>query len=180
MSTTTTSALLNVSLESSSSPDSSRSPRHENSVPRSTYDPTSLTRIFSLLPSPKKSWEQSYSSFQTSARSQCQRVHYHPWCNDCQTLTGWGQPPPVRQTCPQSMPTFGDLKTATQEKSRYQFLFGNPSISHKAIRKVCSTWREEQFAKAIAKRSAKMAAREALCRSVHRQCTARGAVPPAA
>src|SRR6266571_1812785 len=125
MSTTTTSALLNVSLESSSSPDSSRSPRHENSVPRSTYDPTSLTRIFSLLPSPKKSWEQSYSSFQTSARSQCPHIHYHPWCDDCQTLTEWEQPPPIKQMCTRSMPTFGDLKMAIWEKSRFRSPFTN-------------------------------------------------------
>src|SRR6266581_1071116 len=168
MSTTTTSAHPNISSELSSSWDSSHFPRCENSVPRSTSDLTSPMRT-SLSPlSLKKSWEQSYSSFQTSVRSQCPRIHYHPWCDDCQTLMEWGQPPPIRQMYTQSIPTFGDLKMATQERSRYQFLFRNPSALQEAVKKVCSTWREEQFTRAVAKRSAKMAAREALRWSVHR------------
>src|SRR6266702_255109 len=161
MSTTTTLACWNKSSESSSSQGSSPFPRCKNSVPRSTSDLTSLTRTFSSLPSLKKSWEQSYSSFQTLARNQCLRVHYHPWCDDCQTLTGWEQPPPIRWMSVRSIPTFGDLKTAMREKSRYRSLFGKPSASQEAIRKVISTWKEEQFARAVTKRSAKMAAQEA-------------------
>src|SRR6266571_2405988 len=162
MSTTTTSVHPNISLELNLSQDSLHSLRHENSAPRSTFDLTSPTKTSLLLPSPKKSWEQSYSSFQTLARSQCLHIHYHPWCNNCQTLTEWGQPPPIRQTCAPSKPTFGDLKTAIKEKSHYQFLFGNPSVSQEAVKKVCLTWREEHFARAVTKRSTKMAAREAL------------------
>src|SRR6266702_944301 len=37
-------------------------------------------------------------------------MHYHPWCDDCQTLMEWEQPPPIRQMSAQSIPTFGDLK----------------------------------------------------------------------
>src|SRR6266702_1332429 len=178
MSTTITLAHLNASLELSSSQGSSHSPKCENSAPKSTFGPMSPMKTSLSLPSPKKSWEQSYSSFQMSARSQCLHVHYHPWCDDCQTLMRWEQPPPIRQTCTQSIPTFGDLKTATWEKSRYQFLFKNPSASQEAIKKVCSMWREEQFARAIAKRSTRMAAQEALHQSVHRQHMACGAAPP--
>jgi len=68
---------------------------------------------------------------------------------------------------------------AVKEKSHYQFLFGNPSSSQEAAKKVCLMWREEQFAKAVAKRSAKMAALEALRWSVHQQHAACGATPPA-
>src|SRR6266702_6543645 len=160
MLTTTTSAHQSVSLGLSSKRDSSLSPRPENSAPKSIFDPTSLTRISSQPPSPNKSWHQSYSSFQASKRSQCPRVHYHPWCEDCQTLTTWEQPPLTKQTCKKSMPTFGDLKTAIRERSCYRSPFANQSASQIALQKVCSTWRDEQFAKAIAKRSAKMAARE--------------------
>src|SRR6266702_2945454 len=177
MSTTTTSGHLNESSGSSWNRDSSHFPRHENSAPRNTYDPMSPMRIFSLLPSPKKSWEQSYSSFQTSARSQCPHIHYHPWCDDCQTLTEWEQPPPIRQTCKMPIPTFGDLKMVIREKSRFRSPFTNQRESQIVLRKVCSTWRDEQFAKAVAKRSARMAAREALRRLVHRQRADRGAAP---
>src|SRR6266702_2276705 len=177
MSTTTTLAHRNKSSGSSSSQGSLPSLKHKNFVPRSTSDPTSPTKTSSSLPSPKKNWKQSHSSFQTLARSQCPHVHYHPWCDDCQTLMRWEQPPPIRQTLARSITTFGDLKTATREKSRYQSLFGKSSATREAIGKVISTWREEQFARAVAKRSAKMAAQEALRRSVHRQRAACGATP---
>ncbi len=175
---TTTLACWNESSELSLSLDSSHPMRHKNSVPRNISDPMSLTKTFSSLPSPSKSWEQSYSSFQTSARSQCPHIHYHPWCDDCQTLMAWEQPPPIRQTCKQSTPTFGDLKMAIWEKSRYQSLF-RTTRTQDAIRKVCSTWRDEQFARAVTKRSARMAAWEALRRAAHWQCAAHGAAPTA-
>src|SRR6266702_307617 len=169
MSTSTTLARRNVSSEQSSRRGLSPDPKPESSVPRSISDHTSPTKT-SLPPlSLNKSWHQSYSSFQTSTRSQCPRMHYHPWCEDCQTLTIWEQPPLTKQTCKTSIPTFGDLKTVIWERSRYQSLSKSPSASQTALRKVCSTWRDKQFAKAVAKRSAKMAAREALRRSVRRQ-----------
>src|SRR6266702_5152294 len=123
MSTPTTSGLRNGSLDPNLSPGSSHSPRHENSVPRSIFNPMSPTRMPSQLPSPKKSWEQSYSSFQTSAWTQCPHVHYHPWCDDCQTLMEWEPLPPISLTCKQLMPTFGDLKRAVQERSHYRSPF---------------------------------------------------------
>src|SRR6266702_7562877 len=179
MSTTTTSAHPSVSSGPSSKRDLSPGPKQGSFAPKSTADPTSPTRTFSPLPSPNKSWHQSYSSFQTSTRSQCPRVHSHPWCKECQTLTIWGQPLPTKLTPKTSMPTFGDLKTAVQARSHYQSPSGNLSTSQTALWKVCSTWRDEQFAKAISRRSAKMAAWEALRQSVHQQRAARGAAPPA-
>src|SRR6266702_2990912 len=178
MSTNTTLARRSVSLESSSKKGSSRCPRPENSVPKSISDPTSPTRISSPPPLPNKSCHQSYSSFQVSTRSQCPRVHYHPWCEECQTLTTWEQPPLTKQKCKRPIPTFGDLKTVVQEKSHCRSLFANQSASQTALRKVCSTWRDEQFAKAVARRSAKMTAREALRRSVHWRRADRGAALP--
>src|SRR6266704_3113040 len=178
MSTNITSVHPSASLGPSLKKGLSQNLKPENSALRSTLDPTSPTKTSSSLPSPNKSWHQSYLSFQTSTRSQCPRVHYHPWCEECQTLTIWEQPPLIKQTCKKSMPTFGDLRTAIRERSRYRSPFASQSASQTALRKVCSTWRDEQFAKAVAKRSAKMAAREALCRSVRRQRATRGAAPP--
>ncbi len=86
---------------------------------------------------------------------------------------------PAKPKCKTSILTFGDLKTVVQAKSHYWSPSGNLSISQAALRKVCSMWRDKQFVRAIAKRSAKMAAWEALHRSVHQQRTACGAVPPA-
>src|SRR6266702_389209 len=177
MSTSTTSARQSASLGPSSGKGSSPEPRPENSAPKSISNPTSPMKISLPLHSPNKSWHQSYSSFQISRRSQCPRVHYHPWCEDCQTLTEWEQPPLTRQTCKTPIPTFGDLKTVIRGRSRFQSPFTNQSASQIALQKVCSTWRDEQFAKAVAKRSARMAAREALRRSVHRQRVDRGAAP---
>src|SRR6266702_1397090 len=177
MSTTITSDRRSKSSGSSSKKDLSRTRRPENSVPRSTSDPTSPTRISSPPLSLNRSWHQSYSSFQISKRSQCPRVHYRPWCEDCQTLMEWEQPPPIRQTCKTPIPTFGDLKTVIRERSRYRSPFMNQRESQTALRKVCSTWRDEQFAKAVAKRSARMAAREALRRAVHRRRADHGAAP---
>src|SRR6266702_2151004 len=169
MSMPTTSGLLNGSSDPNSSPGSLHSQKHENSAPRSISDPMSPTRTLSWHPSPKKSWEQSYFSFQTSTRTQCPHVHYHPWCDDCQTLMEWEPLLPISPTRKRLMPTFGDLKRAVQERSCYQSPSGTQTASKNAIKKVCSTWREEQFTKAIAKRSAKMAAREALRQSAHQQ-----------
>ena|SRR6266702_2182102 len=179
MSTNTTLAHPSTSLELSLKKDSSHSLRHESSVPRSISNHMSQTRISSPPPSPNKSWHQSYSSFQTSTRSQCPRVHYHPWCNNCQILTAWEQPLPTKPTYKKSILTFGDLKTVIWEKSCYQSPSGNLSAPQTVLQKVCSTWKDEQFARAVAKRSAKMAAQEALHQSVHRQCTACGVAPPA-
>ncbi len=87
---------------------------------------------------------------------------------------------PTHQADVQEVDTdiFGDLKTVIQVRSHYQSLLGSPSVSQAALWKVCSTWKDKQFAKAVAKRSAKMAAWEALHRTVHQRRTARGVAPP--
>src|SRR6266702_4250455 len=177
MSTNTTSGHRSGSSGPSSKKGSSPKTTPGSFAPKSISDPTSLTKT-SLPPLlPNRSWHQSYSSFQISKRSQCPRVHYHPWCDDCQTLMEWEQPPPIRQTCKMPIPTFGDLKTVIRERSRFRSPFTSQRESQIALRKVCSTWRDEQFAKAVAKRSARMAAREALRRLVHQRRTDRGAAP---
>src|SRR6266702_115330 len=178
MSTTTTLDLWNESSELSLSQGSSPIQRRESYAPKSISDHMLLTRISLSLPSPNKSWHQSYSSFQTSTRIQSPRVHYHPWCDECQTLTTWEQPLPTNLKCKTPIPTFGDLKMVIWEKSCYQSPSKNQSTLQLAMRKVCSTWREEQFAKAVAKRSAKMAAQEALRWPVHWQRTDCGAALP--
>src|SRR6266702_5078701 len=135
MSTSTTSAHQSASSGLSLKKGSSQGPTPESSALRSISDPTSPTRTFSLLPSPNKSWHQSYSSFQASTQSQCPRMHYHPWCEDCQTLTIWEQPPLTKQTCKRPILTFGDLKTVVREKSRYRSPFTNQSTSQTALSK---------------------------------------------
>src|SRR6266702_7602804 len=134
MSTTTISDRRSESSGSTSKRDSSPKPRPENSVPKSISGPTSLTRISSPPLSPNRSWHWSYSSFQISKRSQCPRVHYHPWCEDCQTLMEWEQPPPIRQTYKTPIPTFGDLKMVIRERSRYRSPFTNQRESQTALR----------------------------------------------
>src|SRR6266702_875411 len=177
MSTSTTSVHQNASSDPSLKKDSSPPPKHENSVPRSTSDHTSPMRTSLPLPSPNKSWHQSYLSFQTSSRNQFPHMHYHPWCDDCQTLMAWEQPLPIKLTCKKLILTFGDLKMVIQGRSHYRSPSGTLSASQAALWKVCSTWRDEQFARAIAKRSAKMAAWEALRQSVHQRRTDCGAAP---
>src|SRR6266702_4133054 len=139
----------------------------------------SRTKTSLSLHSPSRSWEQSYSSFQTSTQAQCPHMHYHPWCDNCQTLTEWEPPLPISAKRKRLMPTFGDLKMAIRERSCCWSHSKNPGTAplQSAIQKVCSMWREELFTKAIAKRSVKMAAWEALHQAVHRQHVARGATP---
>src|SRR6266702_3181028 len=167
MSTNTTSVPLSESLGPNSMRETSHSQRRENYAPRSISDHTSLTRNSSSHPSPNKSWHQSYSSFQTSACSQCTHMHYHPWCDDCQTLTAWDPLLPNNPMCKTPIPTFGDLKTVVWEKSRCQSRSKKSSASQTALQKVCSMWRDDQFRRAVMQRCAKLAAREAVRRSVH-------------
>src|SRR6266702_4877403 len=177
MSTNTTLVPLSESLGPSSTRETSHSQRCESYAPRSISGHTSPTRTSSSHPSPNKSWHQSYSSFQTSARSQCPHVHYHPWCDNCQTLTAWGPLLPTNPTCKTPILTFGDLKKVMWEKSRCQSLSKKSNASQTALQKVCSTWRDDQLRRAIMRHCAKLAAREAVRRSVHPQRTGRGATP---
>src|SRR6266702_578024 len=145
MSTNTTSVPPSKSLGPNSTRETSHSQRRESYALRNISNRTSPTRTSSPHPSLNKSWHQSYSSFQTSARSQCPCVHYHPWCDNCQTLTAWEPLLPTNPTCKTPIPTFGDLKMVVQEKSRCQSLSKKSSASQTALRKVCSTWRDDQF-----------------------------------
>src|SRR6266702_2658445 len=108
--TTTTSAPRNASLEPSLTPSSSPLTRHANYVPRNIYDPTFETRTNLPLPSQRKSWLESGRSSQTSRRCQCNRVHYHPYCERCQTLVGWEPHQLTKPTPKRLIMSFGRLK----------------------------------------------------------------------
>src|SRR6266702_364171 len=123
MSTTTTSDLPHESSESSWNLGSSPNKRRENSAPRNTSDPTSLTRTPSPLLLPSKSWSKSNFNSQTLLRNQCHCMHYRPWCDDCQTLMGWEPPQPTRLKSTRSILTFGDLKMVVRARSRFQSPF---------------------------------------------------------
>src|SRR6266702_3499138 len=179
MSTTTTLELPLGSSAPSWTPGSSLSKRHENSVPRSTSDPTSLTRMPSLLLLPSKKWSKSNFSSQTLDRSHCPRVHYHPWCSKCQTLMEWEPPQPIKQKSTKSILPFWDLKTVVKGRSHFWSHFWTQIEAQNALKRTCSTWRDKQFTRAVAKRSGQLAAQEALHWQVHRQCAACGAALPA-
>src|SRR6266702_1422917 len=117
MSTCTTSAPPNGSSELSLTKDLSPSKKHENSVLRSTSDPTSPMRTPSPLLLLSKSWIKSNFNSQTLLRSRCPHVHYHPWCDECQTLMGWEPPQPIKLKFTRSIPPFGDLKMVVQARS---------------------------------------------------------------
>ncbi|SRR6266702_471961 len=169
MSTLTTSDPPSESSGQSSNQDSSPNKRHKNSVPRSTSDPTPLMRTPLPLLLPSKSWIESNFNSQTLSRSQCPRVHYCPWCDNCQTLMGWEPPQPIRPKSKKSILPFGDLKMVVQARSRFWSPFTTQISAQNAIRKVCSEWRDEQFVRAIAKRNGQCAAWEALRQQVHQQ-----------
>ncbi len=177
MSTHTTSAPPSESSQQRLRRDSSPNTRHKNSVPGSTSDPISPTRTPSPLLLPSKRWSKLNHNSQTLLRSQCPCVHYHPWCNDCRTLMGWEPPQPIKLKSTKSIPPFGDLKTVVQGRSLYQSPFATQIKAQSTIKKVCSTWRDEQFTRAIVKRSGQLAAWEVLRWQAHRQCVAHGAEP---
>src|SRR6266571_5739366 len=170
--TTTTSDPRSVSSEPSLTPSSSRTTRRKNSAPRNTYDPTSPTRTNSPLPSPRKSWLEYERSSQTSRRRQCSRVHYHPYCERCQTLVGW-RPHQLTKPTPKCLiMSFGKLKEYCESLPAWG------EQQPQSPKKVSLQWREEQFARAVVKRNAEKAAREALRRQVRRQREGRGVALP--
>src|SRR6266702_2943674 len=160
--TPTTSDHRSASSEPSLIPNSSPTTRRENYAPRSTYDPTSKTKMNSPLPSPRKSWLEYGRSSQTSRRRQCSRVHYHPYCERCQTLTGWEPHQLMKPTPKRLIMSFGRLKEYCESLPTWGERLPQSPM------KVSIQWREEQFAQAVHKRNAAKAAREALRRRARR------------
>jgi len=146
--------------------------RHENFVPRNTSDPTSSTRMSLPLPSPRRSWLEYEQSSQTSQQYQCPRIHYHPYCDACQTLIGWEPSRPINAKSKSSTMSFGKLKEYCESLPAWR------DSKLQMPKKVSVQWREEQFAQAIYKRNAAKTAREALRRQACRQQEDRGAAPP--
>src|SRR6266702_3792434 len=170
--TTTTLVHWSVSLEPSLTPSLSHTTRHENFVPRNTYDPISRTRTNSPLPSQRKSWLEYERSSQTSRRRQCNRVHYHPYCKKCQTLMGWEPHQLTKPTPKRLIMSFGKLREYCESLPAWG------EQQPQSLKKVSLQWREEQFARAVYKRNAAQAAREALRRQVRWQREDRGVAPP--
>src|SRR6266702_2739095 len=165
-------ACPSVFLEPSSTPSSSPTVRHENSVPRNTYDPTSKTRTNSLLPSPRKSWLEYERSSQTSRRRHCKRVHYHPYCERCQTLMDWEPHRLTKLTPKRLIMSFGRLKEYCKSLPAWG------ERQPQSPKKISLQWREEQFARAVYKRNGAKVAREALRRQTHRRREVPGAALP--
>src|SRR6266702_2359836 len=138
--TTITSAHRSVSSGPSSTPSSSPTTRHEHSVPRNTYDLTSKTKTHSQLPSPRKSWLEYERSSQTSRRRQCNRMHYHPYCERCQTLMGWEPHQLTKPTPKRLIMSFGRLKEYCESLPAWG------ERQPQSPKKVSIQWREEQFA----------------------------------
>ena|SRR6266702_2531206 len=135
MSTNITLAHLSESSEPSSKRGSSHSQRHESFAPRSISNHTSPTKISLSLPSLKKSWEQSYGSFQTSTQNQCLHMHYHPWCNDCQTLMEWEPLPPISPKCKPLMSRMRFHVTDRQQSASRRHARKNGSRTRMALQK---------------------------------------------
>src|SRR6266571_2432217 len=170
--TTTTSVPWSVSSEPSLTPNSSPTTRRENSAPRNTYNLTSPTRTNSPLPLLRKSWLEYERSSQTSRRQHCRHIHYHHYCERCQTLVDW-EPHQLTKPTPKCLiMSFGKLKEYCESlPAKGERLPQSP-------KKVSLQWREEQFARAVYKRNAGKVAREALRRQVRRQREDRGAALP--
>src|SRR6266702_575922 len=177
MSMSTTSGLPSTSLELSLTQGSSPSLKHGNFVLRSTSDPTSPMRMPLPLLLPNKSQTKSNYNSQVLEWLQCPRMHYHPWCSNCQTLMGWEPPQPITPKPKKSIPTFGQLKKVVRMHCQSPFRWQIKQQSE--MKKVCSKWREEQFTQAIVKRNAHIAAWEALHHQAHWQHMDCGATPPA-
>src|SRR6266702_8897495 len=170
--TPTISVHRSVSSGPSLIPSSSPTTRRENSAPRSTYDLTSVTRMSSPLHLPKKSWLEYERSSQTSRRRKCSRIHYHPYCERCQTLMGWEPHRLTKPTPKRLIMSFGKLKEYCKSLPAWG------ERQPQSLKKVSIQWREEQFARAVYKRNATKAAREALHRQVRRLREDPGAALP--
>src|SRR6266702_286891 len=161
-----------VSSELSSTLSSSPTTRRGSYAPRNTYDPTSKTRTSSPLPLPKKSGLEIERSSQTSRRRHCRRVHYHPYCERCQTLMGWEPHRLTKPTPKRLIMSFGRLKEYCESLPAWG------ERQPQSPQKISLQWREEQFARAIYKRNGAKVAREALRRQTHRRREVPGAALP--
>src|SRR6266702_4308271 len=170
--TTTILGLWSASSEPSLTLSLSPTPRHENSVPRNTYDPTLRTRTNSPCPSLRESWLEYGRSSQTSRRHRCSNVHYHPYCERCQTLMGWEPHQLTKPTPKRLIMSFGKLKEYCESLPAWG------ERQPQSPKKVSLQWREEQFARAVHKRNAAKAAREAQRCQARRLREDRGAAPP--
>src|SRR6266702_4013378 len=171
-STPTTMAHQSTSLELSSIPSLSPKMRHKNYVPRNTYNPMSKTRMSSPLPLQRKSWLEYKRSSQTSRCNQCPSIHYHPYCDACQTLMGWEPHQLTKPTPKHLIMSFGRLKEYCESLPTWR------ELQVQSPKKISMQWREEQFARAMYKRNTAKAAREALRRQAHQQQRSHGVVPP--
>ncbi len=167
--------LPSASLEWSLTRDSSPLQKLANSVPRHMFDLTSLTRMKLPLPSPCKRWSESDSSSLMSQRAQCPCVHYHPRCNDCQTLMEWGPPQPIRMTSSKSILTFGQLKKVVRMHCQCHFEWWHKQ--RYLTKQACLVWREEQFRCTAVKWATQVTAQEAQHQQAHQQCADHGATP---
>src|SRR6266702_2521605 len=154
--TPTTLVHRSESSELNSTPNSSPTMRHKNYVPRNTSDPNATTRMNSPLPSQRKSWLKYKRSSQTSRRQECPRVHYHPYCERCQTLMGWEPRQLTKPTPKRLIMSFGRLKEYCESLPTWR------ELKLQSPKKVSIQWREEQFARAAYKRNIVKAAWEAL------------------
>ena len=120
-------------------------------------------RTNSPLPLPKTSWHEYERSSQISRRQHCPCMHYHPYCDGCQTLMGWELRPPIKPTPKRSTMSFGKLKEYCESLPAWG------ELKAQSPKKVSIQWREEQFARAMYKRNGAKAAQEALRQQVRRR-----------
>ena len=175
MSTPTTWDPPSASLEQNSIWGSLLLKKLKSYVPRNTSDLTSPMRMKSPLLLPSKRWSESNFNFLMSQRMQCPHMHYHPWCNECQTLMEWEPPQPIRLTSSKSIPTFGQLKKAVRMHCQCHFEWWHQQ--RYLTKRACLEWREEQFQHAMVKRATQLAAQEAQCLQACQQRIDHGAIP---
>jgi len=108
------------------------------------------------LPSPRKSWLKYEMSSQISRQRQCPRIHYHPYCDACQTLMGWEPSQPTKSKPKHSTTSFGKLKEYCKSLPAWR------ESQMQSPKKVSVQWREEQFVQAMYKRNAAKVAWEVL------------------
>jgi len=120
-------------------------------------------KMNSLLPSQRKSWHEYERSSQTSRRQCCPHVHYHPYCDACQTLMGWEPHRLTKPTPKHSIMSFGKLKEYCESLPTWG------ELKTQSPKKVSIQWREEQFARAVHKRNSAKVAWEVLRQQAHQR-----------